>query len=88
MKNSNVIYSITVEDLQSVAKDIIDRDLTTQELNLVSKELIEGSYIDWYSPVELAIREIVGFDGPDDYIVDDVYAEGIEDEFDEDFDER
>ena len=54
-KLDEVIYSINIEDIQTVAADELERDLTEQELDLVIENL--PGYIDWYSAIQLAIQD-------------------------------
>ncbi|MBP7273852.1 MAG: hypothetical protein KA974_08410 [Saprospiraceae bacterium] len=48
-----IIYQLTVEDLQNVANDEIDRDLTEEEIKLLQDKI--GDYIDWYNVISMAI---------------------------------
>jgi hypothetical protein len=43
-KKSKVIYSVNVEDLQTVAEQELERQLTNDEIEIVEKRL--GDYID------------------------------------------
>lgn len=57
MKNDNteeIVYEISVRDLQDVSKKIIERPLTKQEVALVSESV--GDYIDWFQAIEHAIH--------------------------------
>ena len=56
-KKSKVIYSINVEDLQTVAEQELDRELTDEEIKNVEKRL--GDYIDWYSAISLTLDEVI-----------------------------
>jgi hypothetical protein len=49
-----IIYQLTVEDLQTVANDYLNRKLTSKEVLLLEEEL--GEYIDWYDIIEDVIR--------------------------------
>jgi hypothetical protein len=56
MKNKNqIVYSISTEDIQMVAVQEIDRQLTTDEINKI-KDLI-GEKIDWYGVILNSIME-------------------------------
>jgi hypothetical protein len=56
MKNKNdIIYSLKVEDIQTVAQDI-DRVLTDDEIEQV-KNLI-GEKINWYDAILNSIEEV------------------------------
>ena len=56
-KKSKVIYSINVEDLQTVAEQELDRELTDEEIKNVEKRL--GDYIDWYGAIALTLDEVI-----------------------------
>ena len=45
-----IIYQLTVEDLQTVANDCLNRKLTSKEILLLEEEL--GKHIDWYYIIE------------------------------------
>ena len=47
------IYQLTVEDLQNVANDLLNRNLTNKEIELLEDKI--GDYIDWYHIIENAI---------------------------------
>ena len=51
-----IIYSINVEDLQNVAEQELDRELTDKEIELIEKRL--GDYVDWYEAITSAINEL------------------------------
>lgn len=58
MKNLNpdkIIYSLCVEDIQNVAEQEIDRELTGEEIESI-KDLVSAN-IDWYSAITDAINE-------------------------------
>lgn len=55
MKNSKIIYSINIKDVQEVAEEIIDRKLSDIELKVVEREI--GDYIDWYDALETVISQ-------------------------------
>ena len=55
--NSDLVYSINVEDLQLIAEEQLDRNLTNEEVGEVDKIL--GDYIGWYNAIESAIRKII-----------------------------
>jgi len=52
--NDRIVYSINVSDIQEVAKQVLDRDLTTKEVILVEKSI--GDYVDWFQAIENSIR--------------------------------
>ncbi len=55
--NNKIIYSINIEDVQKVAKQELDRELTDKELKLVENKI--GDYIDWYGAIELSINDAI-----------------------------
>ncbi|MFQ3599464.1 MAG: hypothetical protein SNJ55_10430 [Chloroherpetonaceae bacterium] len=48
-----IIYQLTVEDLQNVANEELNRDLTEEEIKLLEDKI--GDYIDWYEIISSAI---------------------------------
>lgn len=54
---SKVIYSINIEDVQTVAEEELDRKLNRKELKIVEDKI--GDYIDWYEAITLALNEAV-----------------------------
>jgi hypothetical protein len=50
-----VIYSLTVEDLQAVALEVLERELSKDEIAKVEEKL--GDHIKWFDAIELAIGE-------------------------------
>lgn len=60
MENENcdrILYQLTVEDFQNVSQEVLDRDLTEAELNLLENKI--GDYIDWYGAIESCINDKV-----------------------------
>lgn len=55
MKNNKPLYMLTLEDLQTVARDVRHRDLTAMEVELI-KEKIDSYFSDWYERIENAIN--------------------------------
>ncbi len=55
-ERDRVVYSINVEDLQSVAEQELDRELTDEEIKLVEDRL--GDYIDWYETIAMVLGEL------------------------------
>lgn len=51
-----IIYSINIEDIQTVAEQELDRKLTEEELRLVENKL--GDYVGWYEAILHAINEV------------------------------
>ncbi|RYX83488.1 hypothetical protein EON73_03845 [bacterium] len=56
MENLNeIIYSLCIEDIQNVAEQEIDRELTSEEIESI-KDLVSAN-IDWYGAIADAISE-------------------------------
>ena len=55
-----IIYSINVEDLQTVAEQELERELTNDEIEIVEKRL--GDFIDWYEAIALTLNEVINND--------------------------
>lgn len=53
------IFIITEEDVQITAKDILDRELTPEEMHVVKKG-IESGLDDWSMVVSIAVRYAAG----------------------------
>lgn len=53
--NDNIIYSINIDDIQEVANQVLERDLTDQEIALIQNSV--GDYVDWFQAIENAINE-------------------------------
>jgi hypothetical protein len=51
-----IIYSISIEDVQTVAGKELNRKLTYEELSLVRDRLAE--HINWYHAILFAIRDM------------------------------
>jgi hypothetical protein len=51
---NNLIFTITVDDVQKVAKDLIKRELTEQELFGI-KDIVT---IDWQTEIEYSIMSV------------------------------
>jgi DNA replicative helicase MCM subunit Mcm2 (Cdc46/Mcm family) len=54
-KRKEVIYSLCIEDIQTVAELEIERELTIEEINNI-KDLISEK-IDWYEAIANSIAE-------------------------------
>ena len=48
------VYEISVDDLQEVAKEVLRRQLTDDEIVVVGNSV--GEYIDWFQAIENAIN--------------------------------
>lgn len=56
-RNARIVYSINVSDIQEVANEVLERDLTKEEVILVEESV--SDYIDWFQAIENAIRKHV-----------------------------
>jgi len=57
IERERVVYSLNVEDIQSLAMQEIDRELTAEEIQKVEERL--DHYIDWYQAIDSAISDTV-----------------------------
>jgi hypothetical protein len=55
MNNETIVYSINVEDLQTVAKQELSRELSPKELAIVADKV--GDYIDWHGAIAATIED-------------------------------
>ena len=53
MNDDRIVYSLSVEDIQNVAEEILDRKLRKKEIEKVEEKL--GDAINWFSAIEDAI---------------------------------
>ncbi|MFQ5638640.1 MAG: hypothetical protein ACE5IR_11675 [bacterium] len=53
MNTDKIIYAINIEDVQTVAAEQLDWELTENELNFVEDRL--GDYINWYDSINFAL---------------------------------
>ena len=51
------VYEISVDDLQQVAKEVLERELTADEITAVGNSV--GDYIDWLQAIENAIDNCI-----------------------------
>ena len=49
----HTIYKLSIEDLQHVAREVLERELTKKEIATVGNKV--GDYIDWFQAIENAI---------------------------------
>lgn len=57
MKNNDVVYALEVSDIQTVAQDSLERELSEAELKQVISEV--EKYIPWHDIVDDVIRRTV-----------------------------
>jgi hypothetical protein len=51
------VYKLSVEDLQYVTREVLKRELTSEEIAAVRNSV--GDYIDWFQAVENAIYHCI-----------------------------
>ena len=56
-KNKKIIYSINIEDVQDVARQELDRELTAVELRIVEDKI--GDQFDWYGSITDILDEYI-----------------------------
>lgn len=52
-RNEKVVYSLNVEDIQTVAEQEFDRRLSHEELKVVEDQV--GDYINWYDAIHMTM---------------------------------
>ncbi|OHB70893.1 MAG: hypothetical protein A2W17_09170 [Planctomycetes bacterium RBG_16_41_13] len=55
MENSQIIYSLTIEDIQTVALQELERKLSSQEIEKIKNPIAEK--INWYEAIADSINE-------------------------------
>jgi hypothetical protein len=55
MQNDDLIYSLNIEDVQMVANQELDRDLSPNEIELIIDSICEK--INWYDAIADSINE-------------------------------
>ena len=58
MEQERIIYSLNNEDVQTVASEILDRHLSTNEIAQIEDAVAER--IDWFEATARAISERIG----------------------------
>lgn len=53
MKTNTIIYQLTIEDIQLVASETLNRTLSLEEINLIKDKV--GDNIDWFQAIEQTI---------------------------------
>ncbi len=59
-----IVYQLTIEDLLTVAKETLDRELTEQEIQVLEEKI--GDHIDWYGAIQSAIWQNIENSESDD----------------------
>lgn len=54
MKGDEIIYQLSIEDIQAVAKEMFERNLNEHELKKVSDKFVD--FVDWYDAIEKTIK--------------------------------
>ncbi len=57
MNNEEIIYSLNINDVQTVAKEEIERTLSKKEIRII-KKFIENN-ISWYDAIADAIHQYI-----------------------------
>jgi uncharacterized protein YgfB (UPF0149 family) len=57
MRKNKVIYRLIVEDVQNVAQQELDRDLSDAEIEKILDEIAEN--ISWYDAIANAIQKLI-----------------------------
>ncbi len=55
MKNNKIVYSLNERDVQTVALEIIDRELSSQEIEKITESIAEK--INWFDAIADSIGE-------------------------------
>ena len=58
MEQERIIYSLNIEDVQTVASEILDRHLSTNEIAQIGDAAAER--IDWFEVIAGAISDKIG----------------------------
>ncbi len=56
MGKDNLLYALTEDDFQNVSQDILERNLTNEELELVADKFADK--IDWFDIIASSINEL------------------------------
>jgi hypothetical protein len=55
LSKNKILYSINVADVQTVAQELIERDLTDEEVLMVSDKI--GDHIAWFDAIWQAMQD-------------------------------
>ncbi len=55
MKKHKIVYSLNVEDIQTVSQQELERKLTNNEIKIIENSIAEK--INWYEAIATAINE-------------------------------
>ncbi len=81
-KKNRPIFSITVNDVNSIARQMIGRNLTNEELSAFEKGFKITDYLDWQGAIETIISEVIS-----DAIIEDTSKLNLYDRLDEEDDD-
>lgn len=84
-RNNRVIFSITIDDVNAIAKQLIGRNLTEKELVAFEREFKKNDYLDWQGAIQATITEAISDGVIEDISKLKVYE--ILDEEDDDYEE-
>ena len=56
-ETERTVYELSVDDLQRVAREVLERDLTDDEITAVGNAV--GDQIDWFQAIENAIHNCI-----------------------------
>lgn len=56
MRKNKVIYKLVVEDILTVADEVLERELTEEEIEKVINRV--GDYIPWYDAIQHCFDEL------------------------------
>lgn len=56
MEQDKTIYSISIDDVNQVAGEVLSRPLTKQEIKKISEKL--GDNIDWFQAIENTLSDL------------------------------
>jgi hypothetical protein len=51
----DIIYQLSIEDIQTVAQEVLERDLTKEEIEIIIDPIADR--INWFDIIEAAINE-------------------------------
>ena len=57
LNNARPVYFLSVEDVQSVSNNVLNRNLSPSEMERVEEKI--GDHISWYDAIESSIKELV-----------------------------
>ena len=57
MRRNKIIYPINIEDVQNVAWQELDREMTVDELKIVADKI--GDQFDWYGSITAVLDEYI-----------------------------